>query len=251
MNLNEYFSMQGKVYIGLRNADGTRQPARWVYDSSKLEWAQSVSEEEQDESWSGQRGLAATLKTKKGLQVNLTLGQLNTDNAARAMSGVATDVAAGTVTAEPIGDVKAGDVVALAYGAVSAEALKDGASAALVAGTDYTINADTGVISFLTAKTGVVASSYSYGVHSIVTALSQNAPNVYVVFDGENTVDGASMKVRGEVYNVVFNPASTMSWINDNFGSMELQGKARVDPFRQPDPKWGPFARVLMVDPNG
>ncbi|CAM5383198.1 phage tail tube protein [Rhodanobacter lindaniclasticus] len=106
--------MQGKVALGLLNTDGSRQPARWAYDASTLEWNMSVDESEKTESSSGSRGLAATLKTKKSLEVQLTLNQLNDDNAALAVNGTVVPVTTGTVTDEDIGDVTAGDMVALA-----------------------------------------------------------------------------------------------------------------------------------------
>lgn len=242
----EYFSMQGKVSIGKRNADGSRAPARWVADASSLEWAMSVDQQEANESWSGVRGLAATLTTKRSMQVNLTLRQINDDNATLALDGSTVAVTTGTVTGEAIGDVAAGNVVALEFAKVSSVVLTDGAAATLVANTDYTLNADTGVVTFLTAKTGVTA-AYSYAAHSIVTALSKVADDYYVLFDGINSVDGATGKVRGEVHRVSFNPASNLAWISDNFGEMQLQGKAKVDPVRQSDPNWGGYARVILV----
>lgn len=244
--VTEYFSMQGKVSIGKRNADGSRAPARWVSDASTLEWAMSVDQQEANESWSGVRGLAATLTTKRSMQVNLTLRQLNDDNAALAMDGDTVAVASGSATGEVIGDVAAGNVVALEFAKVSAVVLTDGSAATLVAGTDYTLNADTGVVTFLTAKTGVTA-AYTYAAFSIVTALAKVPDDWYVLFDGLNTVDGATGKVRGEVHRISFNPASNLAWISDNFGEMQLQGKAKIDPVRQADPQWGGYARVILI----
>lgn len=245
----EYFSMQGRVYIGPRNPDGSRGPARWVYDSSNLVLAQEVERETKNESWTGVRGRAATLTTGRNLNVNLTLDQLNTDNAALAMQGVATEVVAGSVTDEAIGDVTPGDVVALEYAAVSALAMTDGSAAALVEDTDYTLNPDTGVIQFLTARTGVNADTYSYAAHSLITALNGGVKDYYVMCDFLNTVDGTLMKGLGEVHRVNFSPASEFGFIQDSFGALELEGEALVDPVRQPDPRWGPYARVKLIGP--
>lgn len=246
-DITEYFSFQGRVFIGLRNANGTRGPAKWVYDASVLNWQMEAETESKNESWSGIRGVAATLKTSQTMTVNLTLGQLNTDNAALATSGTRVEVAAGTVTNETIGTVVVGDVVALDFAAVSNLALVDGAAAPLVEGTDYELNPKTGVLRFLTGKTGVKASTYDYAAHSIVTAMSKVAQDHYVLFDGINTVDGAEMACRGEVHRVAFDPASEMGFIQDAFGELELSGQAKIDPVRQADPKWGPFARVMLI----
>lgn len=87
MSKTEYFSFQGRVYLGLRNADGSRAPARWVYDGSVLELAMSSTRETKKESWSGVRGVGATMTTERNLGVRLTLGQINTENLALATDG--------------------------------------------------------------------------------------------------------------------------------------------------------------------
>lgn len=247
MSNAEYFSMQGRVIIGVRNADGTRKPGRWVYDASKLEWAMSANTDKKTESWSGSRGTAATLKTSKELKVNLTLGELNTDNAALIASGTRIDVATGTVTAEVVGDVAIGDYTALDFAATSDVVLTDDQAAVLVEGTDYTINVDTAVVTWLSANTGVTA-AYSYAAHSIVTALNGNTPDYYVLFSGANTVDGTAKKVRGEVHRLSFDPG-TLPFIQDSFGELDLSGEAKIDPVRQADPNWGGYARVIQIDP--
>lgn len=247
----EYFSMQGRVYIGKRNPDGSRAPARWVYDSSVLETKQSVTRDERQESWSGSRGVAATMNTKKSMTIGLTLGQLNSDIAAIALDGVRVDIAAGSATGEPIGNVVAGDVIALAFADVSALALVDGTTptpVALVENTDYTLNAEVGVLTFLTAKTGVVATGYDYAAHSLVTAFSAANEDHYILFAGLNTVDGATMHCRGEIYNVTMDPAETFGLIQPTFGDLTLSGTAKLDPFRQQDPKWGPYGRLFLID---
>ncbi|URX63255.1 hypothetical protein KR767_04080 [Luteibacter anthropi] len=245
----EYFSMQGKVALGIRNPDGSRQPAKWVYDASTLEWGFSVDKDEKNENWSGARGLAATLQTKKTMTVKLTLGQLNDTNAAQSVAGTAVAIAAGTVTAEAIGTPDVGDMVGLEYAKVAEVVLKAGA-ATLTKDTDYTLNPATGVLTFLTKAASPVSAAYSYSAHSLVTVFSGSNPDMYVLFDGENTVDGATGKCRGEVNRITFDPASTLALINSTFGEMELNGSARVDPLRISNPRYGGYARLILVDPE-
>jgi len=251
MSLNpEYFSMQGRVALGLRNADGSRGPARWVYDSSALEWNFSQDQDEQNESWSGARGLAATLTTKESLSVKLTLQQLNDDNAALASAGTVVQVTTGTVTAEPLPIGKVGDMIALEYAKVSDVELTGGAGGTtpLVEDTDYTLNAATGVITYLTAQATAPHAAYTYAAHSIITALSQRSQEFWVLFDGENTVDGATGLCRGEVHRISFPPASTLALINSSFATLELTGKARVDPVRINNSRYGGYARLMLID---
>lgn len=244
----EYFSMQGRVYLGERNPDGSRGPAKWVYDASTLSWEQSVEREEKRESHTGSRSLGATLKTSRDLNVTLTLGQINSDHVALATDGKRVDIATGTVTDEALGNVEAGDVHALEYSAVSTVALEDGTAVPLVVDVDYIVNEDSGFVRFLTTKTGVTA-SYSYAAHSVVTVLSGSNKAYYLLFDGLNTVDDTSLKCVGEVYNLDFDPSNELGFIHESFGEIQLTGRAKLDSFRQPDPKWGPYARVKLIAP--
>jgi hypothetical protein len=250
MSVNtEYFSMQGRVAIGVRNADGSREPAQWVYDASKLEWAFSVDKDEREESYSGQRGLAATLIKKKSMKLNLTLGQLNDSNAALAVAGKQVKIDAGTVTAETIGTVKAGDMVALDYAKVSSVALTGSGSATLEEDTDYTLNATTGVLTFLTANEDVSA-DYEYAAHSLVTVFSGQKKDLYILFDGMNTVDGTEMMCLGEVYRASLEPASTLGLIQDGFGDLELAGDALIDSVRLSQERYGGYARLKLLAPE-
>ena len=248
-DLTEYFSFQGQISIGERNPDGTRKPAQWVFDASAMSWALSVTAEEKRESWSGSRGLGARLKTARDMTVNLTLGQLNIANSVKALDGTRVDIVSGSVTGEVIGNVKAGDVWALKYSAVSAVVLSATGPVTLVAGTDYTLNADTGIIKFLSTQTAVTA-AYSYAAHSVVTAFSGGNKAWYLLFDGLNTVVGAEGKVLGEVYNLSLDPAAEVAWINASFGELALTGKALLDPVRQGDAQYGGYARVKYIDPT-
>lgn len=247
-NTTEYFSMQGRVAIGVRNADGSRAPARWVYDASTLEWDFQVDRDEKIESYSGARGLAGTMAKKKAMTVKLTLGQINDSNAALSIAGKTVQVTGGTATDENIGDVKPGDMVALDNVLVTSLVLSGTAPATPVLDTDYTVNTDTGVVTFLTACTGVKA-SYTYGAYSIVTALTAKPQDLYVLFDGMNTVDGATLLARGEVHRIQFDPTNTLSLINDTFADMQLTGAARIDPVRISDAKYGGYARLMLIDP--
>ena len=246
----EYFSMQGRVYRGIRNPDGSRQPATYCYDASTLEVKQTKEREEKYESNTGGRTLAATLPTKRSMTYSLVLGQLNNDIAAIAADGVVVDITSGTVTNEAIGDVKAGDVFALAFGGVSDLALVDSAAAALVEDTDYTVDEDLGFLQFLTTKTGVKASTYDYAAQSPVTMGTATNEDHYYIFVGLNTTDGATTRCRGELYNCTTNPAETLGFIQSSFGEFSISGDCKMDPVRQLDPNFGPFGRLLLFQPT-
>jgi hypothetical protein len=244
----ESFSMQGKVSIGVRNADGTRAPAMWVANASSLEWGFTVETDEAIESYTGARGVLDELDKSKKMTVKITITQLNDNNAALALGGDVVAVTGSTVTNEMIGDVQAGDTVALEFAKVSALTLSGTAPATPVLDTDYTLNADTGILTFLTACTGVKADTYSYGAFSIVTALTKGAQDYYVLFDGENTVRGAVGLCRGEVNRIAFSPTDTLGIITDSFGNINLSGSAKIDPVRVSNSRYGGYARLMLID---
>lgn len=246
--ITEYFSFQGRVYRGVRNPNGSRAPAQWCYDASTLEVKQTKEREEKYESNTGGRTLAATLPTKRTMSYTLTLGQLNNDIAAMAADGVVASVASGSFANAAIGTVKPGDVFALDFVGLSSVALEDGAAAALVVDTDYTLDADLGVLTFLTAKTGVTADG-DYAAHSPVTMGNAANQDHYYLFIGMNTVDGATTRCRGELYNCTSNPAETLGLIQSGFGEFQISGDCKMDPVRQPDAKFGPFGRLIFAQP--
>ena len=248
MQSTESFSMQGLVGIGLRNPDGSRMPARWVYDASTLEWDFTVETDKQNEHYSGSRGLEDELDKSKDMSVKLTLAQISDKNAALALAGSVESVTGSTVTDETIGDVEVGDMWGLEFAQVSDVALVDGTAQPLVLDTDYTLSPTTGVLKFLTVKAGVKASTYTYGSFSIVTALTANSQDMYVLFDGQNTVRGKTTKCRGEVNRIAFSPTDSLALINDSFGALNLTGSAKVDAFRINDPKYGGYARLMLLD---
>lgn len=248
--VTEYFSFQGRAYVGPRYSSGSRGPARWVYDASTMELAMTKDKDTKNESWSGSRGRAASMATARSLTVNLTLGQMNNDNLVLATDGVAVDVAGGSVADLVIGAVVAGDVIALDHALISDLVLTGGApSATLVLDTDYTVDPDLGVITFLTAK-AAVQGDYDYAAHSAVKLMEGDNAEHYVVFVGHNTVDGSAKKARAEVNRITWNPSDTLALINDTFGEISLTGDALVDPVRQSDPKLGLYGRIITVDPS-
>lgn len=247
--VTEYFSFQGKVYTGKRNSNGSRAPSRWVYDNSQLDIALTKDQDTKNESWSGSRARAATLATGRSMQVALTLGQINNDNLALATDGVKVDVAAGSVADETIGTVAAGDVVALDYVLISNLALTKTGATALVEDTDYTLDATLGLLTFLTAATGVTG-DFDYGAHSPISLLEGDNSEYYLIFIGINTVTGTNKLMRAELNRIAWNPAETLPLINESFGELQLTGEALIDPVRQGDNKFGPFGRLIAVDPS-
>ena len=98
------------------------------------------------------------------------------------------------------------------------------------------------------AKAAVVAKTYEYAAHSVVKVFESSKSEYYALFDAVNSVDGTTQRVRADVNRISFPAAESLALINDSFGEIVLNGEAKIDPVRQSDPRFGLYARVLLVD---
>ncbi|ELS9321421.1 hypothetical protein R6P07_000989 [Salmonella enterica] len=133
-------------------------------DVSKLELALSVETLTHKESYSGQRATTRRIITSKDATVTSTWYEFSAENLATQLYGERAIIAAGTVTGEALPDnILAGDRLSLAHQNVS-----DVVIGTLTEGTDYTVDALYGALTFLTpqAKAQSVNYSHSGGVNT-------------------------------------------------------------------------------------
>lgn len=248
------FRFQGKVYAGLRNADGTPGPLTWLGDDSKLQIKLSVDKDERQESYSGQSLTSvSTVKAKKAT-FDMTLNWFSKNNLALALAAAAVDVTTGSASAEnlPTG-VAAGDIIRLDHRDISALTLTgaDGTTP-LVAGTDYSEESLPGGLikvmdpTHFNDGTGTPAAAataaYTYAASVTVPMFTTGIPERYLVLDGINTVD--SSRVRIEIYRAQFDPASQLDMISDDLGQLDLSGAILYDDVNALDPTLGGFGRI-------
>ena len=139
-----YFSGQGRVFIGARDANGNPQGLTFVGNVPDLKVSLSVETLEHQESQSGQRLTDLQLiKTKKG-EFACTLEELIPTNLELALYGSTTAVTSGTVTDEAVITTAETDkLYLLARQNVSSVVIKAGSTT--VASTKYTVNEKHGV----------------------------------------------------------------------------------------------------------
>ncbi|MVW75393.1 phage tail tube protein [Pseudomonas xionganensis] len=196
--------------------------------------AQTQEIEEQDYTTPG-GGLDASVLRIQALNITYNARHFKADNIARAVYGISTEQAAGTVTGEEH-TVYPGALVDLRYpGASSVVITPAGGGAALVLDTDYIINA-AGYPEILEggAVTGAglaVEVNYSYSAHASVQALVASGKRFRLKFLGLNEVRSGKPMVI-EVFRVNHSPAS-MSLIGDEFQGMEFTAKAEKDQTKQ------------------
>lgn len=247
------FSLQGRIFLHTRNADGSIGAGRWVGDAPEGKVSFSVEEEKRRESYSGKRMVSAVLS--KGIEgsISLTLNYASIENLALGLHGTAQAVSGTSVTGEtaPTGLV-AGDWIATDKKNVSALTITDsaGSPATLVAGTHYRlVNAFGGAIELLnvTGFTQPFKLAYTSANTQSLTMFTQEPQAVYLSCQGMNTVKGSTDNVVTELYKVTFNPMSELGFIQDSFGAITLEGDVLYDETRADDSAYGGFGRITQA----
>lgn len=238
--VDHYYSGQGVVLLAERDAQGKPTGFVPVGNVSDLKITVSTSVLEHKESHTGQRGTDLRLTTETKCALSMTMENFVADNLARVSRGVATKVAAATITAEAV-KAYLGKVVSLAHIKVSSVVVKDGATT-LVEGTDYFVNADAGSIKFADTITGVadgdtLTVDYQFAEQHVVEGLTQGAKELYMRFEGLNTAEENSPVVV-EVFKFSTDPFKELALIGDTVQSFVLEGSVLADTTRSTGSKY-------------
>lgn len=247
-----YFSGQGKLFIGTRQANGSAGVFRYVGNVPELKIGLETSVIEHKESTSGQRLSDQRLITEDKASVEFPFEDFKKENLAVALYGVATNEAASNVTAEAFPNLVANDdYVRLEFPNVSSVVIKDsaGTPATLVLDTDYAIeSAAHGMIQILNVGTFVqpFKADYSYATHDYVAMFSQAPPERWLRFEGLNTSD-TNKPVLIELYRVFLDPLAELDAIIDEFGKMALKGSVLYDSTKVGNARLGQFGRFVHI----
>lgn len=216
-----YYSGQGVVMIGERDANGAPKGLKAVGNVTDLKIAIETSVLEHKESQSGQRAVDFRLTTETKASVSMTFENFVRDILALALRGDYTDVAAGSVTA---GAFKwHPGVMPLPKIKVSAVAVKRGATALTayvndVTPYDYKLNAEAGSIQFNDGATlavdkittgGTVPTAIVVGALTRVTVANTAAVGDYAIITGLAGADAAM--VNGKALKVA---AATSTYVD-------------------------------------
>lgn len=248
-----YFSGQGRVYIGARDAAGNPQGLSYVGNVPELKVSLSVETLEHQESTSGQRLTDLQLiKTKKG-EFACTLEELIATNLSLALYGATADQGTGTVTAEALPNpVTPGSLYLLNYQNVSTVVVKDSsATPQILPAAQYSVNEKHGSISILDATTGgpyvePFTVDYAYATAQVTAMFTQPLPERWVRFEGLNTAD-SNREVVIDLYRVAINPAKELSVITDDLLKFELSGQVLADTLKPAAGSLGQFGRIVLL----
>lgn len=248
-----YFSGQGRVYIGARDAAGNPQGLAYVGNVPELKVSLSVETLEHQESVSGQRLTDLQLiKTKKG-EFACTLEELIAANLALALYGATADQGTGTVTAEALPNpVTVGSLYLLARQNVSTVVVKDSsASPKILPAGQYKLNGKYGSLAINDKTTGgpyvePFKMDYAYAAAQVTAMFTQPLPERWVRFEGLNTADG-NREVVIDLYRVAINPAKELSVITNELMKFELSGQVLADTLKPAAGDLGQFGRIVQI----
>lgn len=247
------FSGQGKVFIGSRLTTGLPGVMRWLGNVSAFSIAQNEDTVERKESYTGNRLPNRRMTRSRGGEVTLTFDEWTKENAAWALLGATTQVAAGSAVTNwvaPTGFTQ-GDTIVLPHKNVSAVTVVDstGSPKTLPPG-QYTLDAFAGTIQLDDIATGGAyvqpfKVSYTPGAVSVIGGFKLLAPEVYLRLDGINTDDNSRVIV--DVYRTRLSPARNVQFISDDFVDFELTGATLADLTRASNSAGGQFYSITQA----
>lgn len=242
-----FFQGRGNVYLQEINADGSLDTAITLCtDSFSISLATESGThvnkcgavDVEDARFTKSQSASLTMALADVQDRNFALGVLGTVNAVGSP---------GTVTDEALPDTIAiGDVYFLG-GKTRHRAITGLAISGMTVDVDYTLDAPSGKLSFLTASAGSPASTADYGYTdpqytSMFTGGVKNYFLSYEFINKQAANDPGSL----ELYKVRFDPASTMDFQSDELQVMSLKGSALADVDRDEDGELGWFGRRIL-----
>lgn len=185
--------------------------------------------EEQDYTTPG-GGLDTSVQRISAVNLSYNARHFKAANMARAMYGSATDIAAGTVTAEEHVAYQGALIMLDNPGATSVVVKNEAGTTTFVLDTDYTLDA----AGFPVIVEGggiddgdVIQVDYSFAKHATIQALVSSGKRFRHVFVGLNEARSGKPVVI-EAFRINHSPAS-LSFIGDEFQGMEFTAKVEKD----------------------
>lgn len=249
------WSGQGPVYHADRDASGNPVNFKWFGNAPEFVVGLAAETLTHKESYSGTRATDARIITELTATVNITTDDFKEANIELATFGIGSQLAGGAVTNEPVWDSApvVGELYSLnAAGRVSAVTIK---SAGVSVSTDkYSVDAS-GILSFsnVSGVTGPITADYTEAASRQVGVFKTTAPELYIRLDGLNTAEATSggdyERSVVELYKVRLDPTENLSFVNDEFGQLVLNGSPLVDTLRSQSQAGGQFMRIIYLDP--
>lgn len=228
---DKYFAgVQGKIFVAPRDSSGVTGGFEYIGDTSGVSITGDQSFLDFNESNSGTMARVVHVPTATNLGFSMEMRNIDGKNLARAFYGSEASSAGASVVAEPI-NAFAGKMVPLKFPGVSSVVVtKTSGSTILVAGTDYTVDAVNGTLTFLAGSTAVTGSSavpctvsYTYAAYSTkMEALTSTIKDYKIRCELKDLVSGKAIIV--EMHRANMNLAAELALISTDVGSLKVEG---------------------------
>jgi hypothetical protein len=247
------FIGRGRIYVAERNSSGIPGYFHFVGCADAFTVELSAELTQHYSKCTSADALDFQRVRQQNANIALNLTEWSKKNLLIAFRGTEVpDATSGSATDESIGtNAAAGDVYLCGAATgfpktnVSSVVVEKGGTP-LVLDTDYTLNADTGTITFLVAQTGVLTVSYTYDMLPYVSLFTAGQKDYFVRFDGVNAANEDEACIF-EAYKVQFNPAESLDLLPDELGLLNLTGAVLLDDTKPSAGDFGQFGRMSIL----
>jgi hypothetical protein len=249
------WSGQGPVFHADRNASGSPVNPQWFGNAPEFTVGLAADTLSHKESYSGTRSTDARIIRELTATVSITTDDFKESNMELATFGVGSQLAGSAKTAQAVW--ASAPVVGELYqlpntGRVSGVTVK---SAGVAVNTAfYSVDAS-GVLSFsdVTGVTGPITADFTDASSRQIGAFKVTAPEKYIILDGLNTAESTDAndyeRTRVNLFKVRLDPTESLNFINDEFGTLVLNGSPLKDTLRSAASDAGQFMQIIYFDP--
>jgi len=234
---NYYYSGQGSVLVGTRDANGRPLGLRNIGNVPSLEISVDVTKFEHKESESGSRAIDLTLTQELNATFSMTLESLSPENVALAFFGETAVVTGAAVVDEALTLGALDLIYPLANvnlnSAVPPDVSLTGGIPTYVLGTDYTVDYENGTITPLSS--GSIAADadlvidYTFLSHYRQSMFTVTNIELFMRFQGINTVTSPQDKLIVDIFRAQFDPSQGVPLINDEVSQISMTGTILKD----------------------
>lgn len=240
---NYYYSGQGSLYVGTRNATtGRPEGLVGVGNVPTLELSIEVEKFEHKESETGNRTVDLTIIQEQNATFNMVIESFSTRNLALAFFGTESEVTGAAVVGEnqtlyqpsdaldtdpyktPLDHINLNEAIPVS--------VTDSLLASMTEGADFEVDYASGSIWPLAAWSGaalpdVITIGYTHLGYPKMAAFTQTTVERYLRFEGINTVNDD--RVVLDLFRAELDPAQAFPLINDEVGQLTLNGTLLQD----------------------
>lgn len=215
---------RGKVFLSKKGDN----KLRFVGNCDKVDLSFTEETKELKDFTQSGGGVANSVSRIDKVEIGLNLYDYSPDNLAMAIFGEASVSKSGTVKKEEYTVFK-GKLTRLQHSHISKVVVKN-KDVTYLEGKDYEVlSAGILILEQGALSDGTTVSiDYDHSTSDVIQALVNSGDEYRFVFDGLNEAQSGK-KVVIEVYRVKFTPAASLSFLSDEFGSIEMTGTALSD----------------------